>query len=90
MYAGRVKFIVERNKAGLNKLQPLYNLYYETVPGNKALILCGKKRAFNKTANYLISLSKEAFSRESDLCVGKLRANKERDKFILYDAGQNY
>jgi N-glycosylase/DNA lyase len=90
MQAGRIKFTIERNKSGLNKLTPSYNLFLEKSPGNKILVLYGKKRAFNKTTNFLISLSKDANGRESNMCVGKLRANKERNKFTLYDNGENY
>lgn len=90
MSAGRLKFTIERNKSGLNKLTPSFNLYLEKSPGNKILVLHGKKRAFNKTTNYLISMGKDANDRNSNLCIGKLRANKERDKFILYDNGENY
>ena len=53
------------------------------------LVLYGKKRAFNKTANYLISMEKNA-GRGQDLSLGKLRANKDKDRFILYDNGENY
>jgi len=90
MHAGRIKFIIERNKSGLNKFTPGFNLYIEKSPGNRLAVLFGKKRAFNKTTNYLISLSKDANGRESNLCLGKLRANKERDKFVLYDNGENF
>lgn len=58
--------------------------------GGQIPILYGKKRAFNKTANYLISLEKTAKDRGTDLCVGKLRANNENDKFNLYDNGENF
>lgn len=54
------------------------------------LILYAKKRAFNKTANYLISMDKNKSSRSSDLCLGKLRANPEGDKYVLYDSGENF
>ena len=90
MQAGRIKFTIQRNKSGLNKITPSYNLYIEKSPGNKILVLHGKKRAFNKTTNFLISLSKDSNDRESNMCVGKLRANKERNKFVLYDNGANY
>lgn len=49
-----------------------------------------KKRAFNKTANYLISLEKNKKERESDSCLGKLRANSDGDKYVLYDNGENF
>ena len=54
------------------------------------IVVTGKKRAFNATANYLISMVKHAKNRESDNILGKLRANKERDKFTLYDHGVNF
>jgi hypothetical protein len=54
------------------------------------LVLYAKKRAFNKTANYLISMEKNKNERGSDVCVGKLRANPECDKYVLYDNGENY
>lgn len=38
-------------------------------------MLYAKKRAFNKTANYLISMEKNKKERGSDICIGKLRAN---------------
>lgn len=75
MQAGRIKFTIERNQSGLNKIQPYYNLYFEGSQGKKVLVLYGKKRAFNRTTNFLISLSKDANDRESNMCVGKLRAN---------------
>jgi len=90
MLAGRIKFTIIRNKSGLNKITPSFDLYIEKSPGNKILVLHGKKRAFNKTTNFLISLSKAANDRDSNMCVGKLRANNERTRFVLYDNGANY
>lgn len=53
-------------------------------------MLYAKKRAFNKTANYLISMEKNKTDRDNDICIGKLRANPEGDKYVLYDSGENY
>lgn len=53
-------------------------------------MLYAKKRSFNKTSNYLISVEKNKTNRESDICLGKLRANNEGDKYYLYDPGENY
>ena len=89
-FAGPLKFTIERNKSGLNKLYPPYTLYIEKPYGNKVTVLYAKKRAFNKTANFLISLSKSAGSRESNHAVGKLRALDSNDKYVLYDNGENY
>jgi len=53
-------------------------------------MLYAKKRAFNKTANYLISMEKNKKTRSNDVCLGKLRANTEGDKYVLYDNGENF
>ena len=63
--AGPLKFTVEREKGGFSKLYPGFTLYIEKPYGNKCTVLYAKKRAFNKTANYLISLSKNSKSRDS-------------------------
>jgi len=88
--AGPLRFTIERNKSGLNKIYPTYTLYIEKPYGNKVTVLYAKKRAFNKTANFLISLSKSNNSRESNATVGKLRALETNEKFILYDNGENF
>ena len=87
---GPLKFTIERNKSGLNKIYPAFTLFIEKPYGNKVTVLYAKKRAFNKTANFLISLSKSAGSRESNQAVGKLRALETNDKYVLYDNGENY
>ena len=87
---GPLKFTIERNKSGLNKIYPSFTLYIEKPYGYKVTVLYAKKRAFNKTANFLISLSKSNGSRESNQAVGKLRALETNDKYVLYDNGENY
>ena len=71
-------------------MHPSYYLYLEKNQGGRYLVLYGKKRAFNKTANYLISMEKNKHERAAEMCVGKLRANAEGDKYVLYDSGENY
>ena len=56
---GPLRFTIERNKNGFNKLYPSYTLYIEKPFGNKVTVMYAKKRAFNKTTNFLISLSKK-------------------------------
>jgi hypothetical protein len=87
---GQLKFTIERHRTGFNRLHPSYYLYLEKNQGGRVLILYAKKRAFNKTANYLISMEKNKASRESDVAIGKLRANPEGDKYVLYDSGENF
>jgi hypothetical protein len=57
--------------------------------GGRLLVLYAKKRAFNKTANYLISMEKNKKARGNDVCLGKLRATPEGDRYILYNNGEN-
>ncbi len=88
-----LNFTVERHKKGFNRLHPSYYMYLENSSGKgPQLISClyAKKRAFNKTANYLISMGKNTNERKNDLCLGKLRANVDSDEYVLYDNGENY
>ena len=87
--AGPMLFTIQRNCSGMNKLYPTYTLFIEKQYGIKVPVLYAKKRAFNKTANFLISLSRDA-SRGSEAAIGKLRALESNEKFILYDNGENY
>lgn len=87
---GQLRFTIERHRSGFNRLHPSYYFYLEKNQGGRLLILYAKKRAFNKTANYLISMEKNTKTRSNDICLGKLRANPEGDKYILYDNGENF
>ena len=53
---GMLKFTIERHRSGFNRLHPSYYMFIEKIGGEKVQILYGKKRPFNKTANYLISM----------------------------------
>lgn len=89
-HVGTLKFTIKRKKSGLNKFHPKFELFIEKHNGSQVMLLFGKKRAFNKTANYLISMDKSSNERDNATCLGKLRANKENDRFILYDNGENF
>lgn len=71
-------------------MYPSFYLYLEKNSGGRVIVLYAKKRAFNKTSNYLISMEKNKKERSTNVCVGKLRGNSDNDKFVLYDAGENY
>ena len=90
---GMLQFTIERHKKGFNRLHPSYYMYLENTSGKGQTmiqVLYAKKRAFNKTANYLISMGKNTKERKNDLCLGKLRANVDSDEYVLYDSGENY
>ena len=56
------------------------------------MVLYGKKFAFKTSSYFLISTRQDKHSRDSDACIGKLRAQEPKkncSKFILYDNGEN-
>ena len=90
---GQLKFSITRNKSGMNKLTPSYYLNLEKNNGGKILILYGKKMPFKKSSYYLISLekNKKRTGEKEETCLGKLRAvDGDQDKFVLFDAGENF
>ena len=88
--AGQLRFTIKRDKSGFNKLQPSFTLFLEKPHGVKVPLLYGKKRLFNKLANYIITTDKKAKERDNKKCLGKLRAVGDKDKFTLYDNGENF
>lgn len=87
---GPLKFTITRNKTGLNQLQPIFTMSLEKPLGVKVPVIYGKKRLFNKLANYLLSIDKNCAERDSANCLGKLRAVDNNEKFYLYDNGENF
>lgn len=86
---GQLRFTIERHRSGFSRLHPSYYLFLEKMNGGRLLVLYAKKRAFNKTANYLISMEKNNKTRAKDICLGKLRQTAEGDKYVLYNNGEN-
>jgi tubby and related proteins len=82
--AGIVQCHIVRNKSGTNKLFPIYSLYLKE---NDRFLMCSKKRANNKTSNYIISKGEHDLSRESPNYLGKLRSNFVGTEFQVYDNG---
>jgi len=83
--AGCVQCYIERDKKGLGKrLYPVYSLYMKE--GDRFL-LAGKKRAKQKTSNYLVSMSKTDMNRDGSNFLGKLRSNFVGTEFTLFDDG---
>ncbi|CAM9186240.1 unnamed protein product [Heterosigma akashiwo] len=86
--AGIVQCSIVRNKSGTNKLFPNYQVFMK-YGDQERFLLAGKKRAGNKTSNYLISMQEGDLSRESRNFLGKLRANFVGTEFQVYDDGVN-
>lgn len=83
---GTIECYIRRNKSGLNKLYPVYQLFLKE--GDRFL-LAAKKRPKQKTSNYLISMDARDLSRGSPSFVGKLRSNFVGTEFTVYDDGVN-
>jgi tubby-related protein 1 len=56
--------------------------------GNKFL-LSAKKRAANKTSNYLISTDPDNMNKNSTTYLGKLRSNFLGTEFYIFNEGAN-
>lgn len=64
---------------------PEYCLY---LKDGDRFLLTAKKRAKNKTSNYLISMQRGDLNRNSNNYLGKLRANFMGTEFLVYDDGE--
>jgi len=51
--------------------------------------MVGKKRANNKTSNYLISFNKDSINKKEPFYLGKLRSNFLGTEFNIWDHGKN-
>ncbi|CAM9658439.1 unnamed protein product [Phaeothamnion confervicola] len=83
---GVVQCYIRRNKTGTNKLFPEYHVY---MKDGDRFLMCSKKRAKNRTSNYLISMRAGDLDRNSPSYLGKLRANFVGTEFTVFDAGGN-
>lgn len=52
-------------------------------------LMSGKKAAFNKTSNYVVSMDRSDFSKDKSNYLGKCRSNFLGTEFTLYDDGVN-
>jgi hypothetical protein len=86
---GVLQFEVIRKKTGLNVMHPIFQLFLEKGRDELVSILFAKKRPFNKTANYLISQDKAKSKRSGEDVIGKVRGNEARDRYFLYNNGEN-
>ena len=83
--AGMIKCYIRRNK-GKAKLFPEYRVYLQD---GDIFLMTSKKRAKKQTSNYLISMGRNDFGKNSSNIIGKLRANFVGTEFQIYDNGTN-
>ena len=69
----------------MSRFYPKYHLH---ISNGFLYLMSAKKRAYNNTSNYVISMSRENFEK-GDNFIGKVRSNFMGTEFILYDSGLN-
>ena len=83
---GMVQCCIRRTKGIKNALFPEYRIY---LKANDTFLMTSKKRAGNKTSNYLISMGRNDHDKNSNNIVGKLRSNFLGTEYMIYDNGNN-
>jgi len=83
----RLECTIKRDKSGLSRFYPKYHCYLSN--GGYQYLMSGKKRAQNKTSNYLLSYNKNEIKKNSPYCLGKVRSNFMGTEFNLFDQGLN-
>ncbi len=93
--SGMVQCCIRRNKGskatlGLG-LYPEYRCYLRENNNSRTetFLMTAKKRAANKTSNYLISMGRNDHDKDSKNILGKLRGSFNDTEYILYDDGKN-
>ena len=81
-----LKCQIKRDKSGINRLYPKYYMY---MSNGLKYLMAGKKAAFNKTSNYVVSMHRKDFSKDLPSYLGKVRSNFLGTEFTLYDNGVN-
>lgn len=83
---GVVQCYIERNKSGAHKLYPEFQVF---LKDGDRFLMSGKKRAKNRTTNYVVTMDPKDYARESPNCLGKLRSNFIGTEFQIFDKGVN-
>ena len=83
---GQIQCTIVRHKSGMNRFWPKYTL---SLSSTNQFLLTGKKRAGNKTSNYMITMDQEKANKQGSGYLGKVRSNFLGTEFTIYDSGQN-
>jgi tubby-related protein 1 len=66
-----------------------YPKYHMHLSNGYRYLMSAKKREFNNTSNYLISMSRNDLEKKNKNFLGKVRSNFMGTEFIFYDSGEN-
>jgi tubby-related protein 1 len=83
----QIQCYVVRNKRGMNKMFPTFELYMDGPQFENKFLMAAKKRSSNKTSNYIMSMDLDSFEKEASGCVGKLRSNFAGTEFTIFNRG---
>lgn len=83
---GQVQCTITRSKSGFDRLFPKYTLNLSN--GNKYM-LTGKKRSFQTTSNYMITIDQQKFEKDNNSYLGKVRSNFLGTEFEIFDSREN-
>lgn len=83
---GQVQCTITRSKSGFDRLFPKYTLNLSN--GNKYM-LTGKKRSFQTTSNYMITIDSQKFEKDNNSYLGKVRSNFLGTEFEIFDSREN-
>eukprot|EP00605_Chrysophyceae_sp_TOSAG23-4_P002171 GSChrysophyteH1.ASY1.ANO1.2401.1 assembled CDS len=86
-----VRCYIERNRSGSNMMSPFYSFCADLEDGTGRELMVCKKAFYSMQSHHIFSLKGEDLYRKreqrSRLYLGKLRGNKDRSNFVLYDNG---
>lgn len=82
----QIQCTIKRDRSGFNRFFPKYHCFLSHGP---QYLMTGKKKAYNKTSNYLLSYKKDELKKKSLYYLGKLRSNFMGTEFNVYDGGEN-
>ena len=76
---------IVRDRSGVSrKLWARYHLY---LTQNWVFLLAAAKRPWNKTSNYMITDKLDAFDKNSQHYLGKVRADQTKSNYKIFDSG---
>jgi hypothetical protein len=90
---GILQCYIKRNTSGTNMLFPKYSLFFplQEENGRKTdiFLMASKKRSYNKTSNYAISMNDKDINKKNDDYLGKVRSNFFGTEYQIFDDGMN-
>ena len=81
-----IQCTIKRDKSGMGRFYPKYMMHLST---GYQFLMIAKKRAYNYTSNYIVSMNRSKPEKKSGDFLGKVKSNFLGTEFVLYDSGEN-